>query len=198
MGERYERWAATIEGDPRDRLIAALVAELPPAARVLDLGCGSGVPSTKVLADRFAVVGVDISNAQIERARANVPRATFIAGDLTTIDFPDAAFEAVTAFYALDHVPREEHPGLFDRVARWLAPAGLFLATFGLNDEADWTGEWLGVSMYFSSFGPDTTRGLLSNAGFELLVDETVEIREPEGPESFLWVLARKPGAAAA
>jgi ubiquinone/menaquinone biosynthesis C-methylase UbiE len=191
MAGRYASWAASIEGDPRDRLIAGLVAELPERARLLDLGCGSGIPSTKVLAERFEVVGVDFSIAQIERARTNVPNATFIAGDLTEVEFPDGSFEAVTAFFSLDHVPREEHAGLFARVARWLVPGGWFLATFGLADDPDWTGDWLGVPMYFSSYGPDTTRAMHATAGFALVVDEIVEMQEPEGPESFLRVLAR-------
>ena len=192
MAERYERWAAQIEGDPRDQLIARLVSELPPRARLVDLGCGSGVPSTRALADRFEVVGVDFSIAQIKRARVNVPNATFIIGDLTEVAFPDGSFEAVTAFHALDHVPREAHAGLFERVSQWLVPGGLFLASFGVNDEADWTGDWLGVPMYFSSHDPDTTRGMLASAGFELLIDEVVGMQEPEGAESALWVLARK------
>ena len=192
MADRYQRWAASIEGDPRDRLIARLVDELPARARVLDLGCGSGLPSTKALADRFEVVGVDISTAQIERARVNVPNATFIVGDLTVVEFPDTSFDAVAAFHSLDHVPREELAPLFARVRRWLAPKGLFLGTFGVNDEAEWTGDWLGVQMFFSSYEPDTTREMLANAGFELLVDEVVKMREPEGPVTFFWVLARK------
>ena len=67
MSDRYGRWAAGIEGDPRDRMIARLFAELPAGGRLLDLGCGSGVPSTRVLAERFEVVGVDFSTAQIEK-----------------------------------------------------------------------------------------------------------------------------------
>lgn len=191
MADHYGQWAAGIEGDPRDRMIARLASELAPGARVLDLGCGSGVPSTKVLAERFEVVGVDFSTAQIAKARVNVPNATFIVADLTEVQFPPGSFDAVTAFYSIDHVPREEHGRLIAAVARWLAPEGLFLAVFGLNDEADWTGDWLGVPMYFSSYDPDTTRSMLAGAGFERLVDEIIEMREPEGPESFLWILAR-------
>ena len=190
MADRYGLWAAGIEGDPRDRMIARLLAALPPRARVLDLGCGSGVPSTKVLADRFEVVGVDFSTAQIEKARVNVPTARFIVGDLTEVEFPDGSFDAVTAFYSLNHVPREDHAPLLADVARWLVPGGLFLAAFGLSDEANWTGDWLGVPMYFSSHDPDTTRGIFARTGFELIVDEVLETHEPEGPMSFLWVLA--------
>ena len=194
MADRYEQWAASIEGDPRDRMIAELTRRLPIGGRLLDLGCGSGVPSTKVLAERFDVVGVDFSTAQIAKARVNVPTAEFLVADLTEVEFPDASFNAVTSFYALDHVPRELHATVFGRVARWLVPGGLFLASTGYKDEADWTGEWLGVTTYFNSHAPDVTRRLLADVGFELEIDEIVEMIEPEGHESFLWILARKPG----
>jgi cyclopropane fatty-acyl-phospholipid synthase-like methyltransferase len=193
IADRYGAWAARIEGDPRDRMIEEMIRRMPPEGRLLDLGCGSGVPSTKLLAERFDVVGVDFSSAQIEKARVNVPTAEFLVADLTEVEFPDESFNAVTAFFALDHVPREQHPALFGRVAGWLVPGGLFLASFGLADEADWTGEWLGVPSYFSSHEPEVTRRLLATAGFELELDEIVEMVEPEGPESFLWILARKP-----
>jgi cyclopropane fatty-acyl-phospholipid synthase-like methyltransferase len=191
IADAYAAWAARITDDPRDRMIEALGHRVPAGARLLDLGCGSGLPTTKVLAQRYAVVGVELSSVQIERARGNVPDARFIAADLVSIDFPPGSFDAVTAFYSLNHVPREEHGALFERVARWLAEDGRFLATFGLANEADWTGEWLGVPMFFSSNDRDTTRRLLREAGFELELDEVVEIYEPEGPVSFLWILAR-------
>lgn len=192
MADTYATWAAGITDDPRDRMIAALSERLPAGRRVLDLGCGNGLPSTKVLAERFDVVGVDVSRAQIERARANVPAATFIVGDLGDVDFPAASFDAVTAFYSMNHVPRGEYPAVFARVAGWLDDGGWFLATFGLADDANWTGEWLGVPMYFSSHDRDTTRRLVRFAGFELEIDEVATITEPEGRVSFLWVLARK------
>jgi hypothetical protein len=48
--------------------------------------------------------------------------------------------------------------------------------------------------MFFSSWEPATNRRLLQDAGFELLVDELVTIREPppDGDALFEWVLARR------
>ena len=42
-----------------------------------------------------------------------------------------------------------------------------------------------------AGFPPETNRRLLHEAGFELLRDELVTIREPEWPATFQWVLAR-------
>jgi 2-polyprenyl-3-methyl-5-hydroxy-6-metoxy-1,4-benzoquinol methylase len=64
--------------------LAELVEQLPPTATVLDLRCGAGVPVARDLAARgFRVTGVDASLAQIERARRNVPAASFIHSDMT-------------------------------------------------------------------------------------------------------------------
>ena len=79
------------------------------------------------------------------------------------------------------------------RVAGWLKPGGLLLATLGVDESPDWTGEWLGVPMFFSSYDADENRRLLRGAGLSLVLDEVVAVREPEGEVAFLWVLARKP-----
>lgn len=192
LGERYLEWGARVEGGPRDRHLREVMGRLDGGARVLDLGCGPGLPSTRILARRFDVVGVDISEAQLRLAKRNVPGAALILGDFSQLSFPDGTFDGVVALYSIPHLPREEHAELLRRVARWLRPGGLFLASLGSGDGPDWTGQWLGVPMFFSSYDAETNRRLLRRAGFDLLLDEVVEEREPEGTVAFLWVLARK------
>lgn len=195
LGDRYVAWARQIEDDPRDRFAAELTARLEPGADVLDLGCGPGIPTGALLAERFTVLGVDASPVQVERARRDVPNATFMQADMAEIGFPPASFDAVVALYSLTHVPREMHAELFERIARWVRPNGLFLASLGARGSEDWLGKWLGVEMFFSSWDADTNRRLLRDAGFELVLEEVVTMHEPEGPASFLWVLARLPPA---
>ena len=190
---RYLEWGGTIEGDPRHALLARFAGDLEAGARVLELGCGAGVPSTKELALRFRVVGVDISTRQVELARRNVPDAEFIQADVAEVEFPDASFDGVAALYAISHVPREQHAQLFANVFRWLAPGGLFLATLGAVDSPDWIGPWLEEEMFFSSYGAEANRRMLRTTGFELLLDDVLVTPEPEGDVNFLWVIARKP-----
>jgi trans-aconitate methyltransferase len=116
--------------------------------RVLDLGCGTGVPWTRWLADRFEVVGVDISDAQLGLARRNVPGATFVRSDLSELNVPSGTMHAVVALYSISHVPRKEHASLLTRVASLLEPEGFFAAILGAEDSPDWTGSWLGVPMF--------------------------------------------------
>jgi cyclopropane fatty-acyl-phospholipid synthase-like methyltransferase len=165
---------------------------LEDGARILELGCGAGVPDTLLLAERFRVTGVDISEEQIARARANVPDAGFIRADFTALELEPDQFDAVAAFYSFNHVPRDLLAGLFENIHSWLVPGGLLLAAFGTSDTEAWTGDWLGTTMFFSSFPPGTTRRMLSDAGFELLQDELAPMREPEGEVPFHWVLARR------
>ena len=193
IAEAYLAWGRRVDGDPRDRFVEDLMARLPDGARVLDLGCGAGVPSTLLLAERFQVIGVDVSERQIALARASVPRAAFVCADLSAVRFEDETFAAVTALYSISHLPRVEHGALFERIASWLAPGGLFLGSLGSRDSPDWTGEWLGVPMFFSSYDAATNRGLVEATGLVPLHAEVVTMAEPEGEVAFLWVLAQKP-----
>jgi cyclopropane fatty-acyl-phospholipid synthase-like methyltransferase len=188
--QRYLEWSARIVDDPRSRFVAELTGLLADGARVLDLGCGAGVPSTAALAERHDVLGVDVSATQLELARRNVPAARFERGDMTGLSFPDGSFDAVTAFYSVLHVPREEQGALFARIAAWLRPGGWFLAALGCSEMNGVEGDWLGTPMFFSSHAPAENRRLLEAAGFTLVVDETVTMHEPEGPATFHWVLA--------
>lgn len=64
--------------------------------------------------------------------------------------------------------------------------------TFDGDDLDDVEGDWLGVPMFFSSYGPEKTKQLVEQAGFEPL-EAAVEIqREQLSDVPFLWVLARK------
>ena len=192
LAPRFGEWAARVEGDPWERFLDELASRLPPGARVLDLGCGNGRKIAR-LAGRFDVTGVDISQEQLRLARAEIPDARFVHADLAELDFPAESYDAVTAFYSVSHVPREEHTALFGKVARWLRPGGLFLASLSANGTDDWTEEWLGVEMFFSGFDADTNRRLIREVGFELVADEVVSMQEPETEAAFLWVLATKP-----
>jgi SAM-dependent methyltransferase len=193
LASRFADWQS--EGgttDARDRVLAEFIRRTPRGARVLDLGCGSGIPSTRELSKSFDVTGVDASIAQVRLARRNVPSATFIHFDFSEAEFPEASFGGVCALYSISHVPRQQHAELFAKVRTWLLPGGLFVAVLGATDSPDWIGEWLAVPMFFSSYDAGTNRALLREAGFHLLFDEVLDTVEPEGPVSFLWVIAQK------
>jgi len=193
IADRYLEWAGAIVDDPRGRMLARFIELVPAGAGVLELGCGAGIPSTQHLAQHFEVLGVDISPTQVDKARRNVPRAEFVHGDVSELQLAHGSFQGVVALYTISHLPRERHARLFADVYGWLAPGGYFLATLGATDTPDWTGDWLGEPMFFSSHDADTNRRLMRSAGFDLIVDEVAITHEPDGDVPFLWVLAQKP-----
>src|SRR6478752_2527859 len=90
----------------RQKWLGRLVDSLPAdGGRVLDLGCGAGIPVARDLAALgHAVIGVDASAQQILRARKQVPLATFIQADMCDVALEAGSFDAVGAFYSIAHV----------------------------------------------------------------------------------------------
>ena len=116
IAEAYAAWVESDSTTLRDSHLGLLEAQLPAGARILDLGCASGVPVARRLAARFQVTGVDISERQVALARRNVPTASFVHGDMAAQEFEDARFDAVVAFFSIFHLPRDEHAALFEAV----------------------------------------------------------------------------------
>ncbi|MFB6720456.1 class I SAM-dependent methyltransferase [Kribbella sp. NPDC056345] len=172
--------------------LQALLTQLPVRAQVLDLGCGSGVPVAKVLAEAgHLVTGVDISEVQVARARERVPAATFLQADATTLDLAADSFDAIVSFYALIHIPVDEQEALLQRIGTWLRPGGSFVATIG---SGAWTGSeenWLGgdVPMWWSQADTATTRTWIENAG--LAIDRQEFVAEGTSGHTLIW--ARRP-----
>jgi SAM-dependent methyltransferase len=168
--------------------LAELLAILSPRSRILDLGCGCGVPAARDLtAAGHQVTGVDLSDVQIERARQLVPAASFIRADATELKLPVRSFEAVVALYSMIHIPLSEQPDLLNRMADWLVPDGTLLMTTGWRA---WTGTedgWLGgdTTMWWSHADVATYRGWLAEAGLRVVREEFVP--EGDGGHSLFW-----------
>lgn len=192
MAARFDEWQKQIVGSPRIRYLDQLLALLPPHPDLLELGCGAGVESTRVLAERGRLTGVDISEAQLALARQRVPAATFIRADLAELRFAAESFDGVVALYVLFHLPRAEVGSLVGRLSDWLRPGGVFLATILGRGDGEGVEEWLGVPMFFSNSDPHADRELVREAGLTILEDETVVQTEPEGDLPFHWMLAQK------
>jgi cyclopropane fatty-acyl-phospholipid synthase-like methyltransferase len=192
IGERFAEWRDRVVGDPRREWEEELVSRLQGGGRVLELGCGAGVPDTQRLAARFRVTGVDISAEQVRRARNAVPEAEFVQADFTALELEPESVDAVVSFYAFNHVPRELLVPTFVSIHRWLVRGGLLMIALGTSDIEAWTGDWLGAPTFFSSFPPETNTRLVREAGFEILRDELVTFREPDGDATFQWLLAMR------
>lgn len=155
-------------------ILEEFLESLAAPARVLDAGCGQGTPVLARMDERVATaVGLDFSNQQLRLAADNAPGASLSRGDMTALPFPANAFDAVTAYHSLIHVPLEDHRTVVEEFARVLRPGGRVLLSEG---DAEWEGanpDWLesGVEMRWHIAGADATRERLRETGFRI-VDE--------------------------
>lgn len=164
---------------------------LEPNAKVLDAGCGAGIPVAKILSEQFDVTGVDFSEKQVELAKRNVPDATFICQDMTQLDFPAQTFDGVCSFYAIIHIPREEHYALLQNFYHMLKPGGLALLCLGADDLLDDMEEdFHGKRMYWSHFDAATNLSMLEEIGFDVILSKIVQDETYDGKH--LFVLAQK------
>jgi SAM-dependent methyltransferase len=170
------------------RLIESLPAE---GGRVLDLGCGAGVPVARDLAALgHSVLGVDGSAQQIIRARRNVPAATFVEADMCEVDFDIASFDPVGALYSITHLPPAQQGQLISKIAVWLKPGGTLIASFGAGEAGEWIGEWLGTTMFFGHGGEEAALKCLRDA--RLNVRRHLVERQDNENAAFLWVEATR------
>jgi SAM-dependent methyltransferase len=110
---------------PRRRF---LLATLPPHARVLDLGCGDGRFAAELVASGARVVGVDVAEEAIQRARRGVAAAEFrLAPEDGALPVEDEWADVVWAGEVLEHAV--DVVGLLLEARRVLAPDGRLLAT---------------------------------------------------------------------
>jgi ubiquinone/menaquinone biosynthesis C-methylase UbiE len=174
------------------RLLDGFMERLPANANVLDAGCGAGVPVSQMLSEHFHITGVDFSEAQIELARKHVPNGKFICQDMTKLDFPGETFDGICSYYAIIHIPREEHQPLLANFYRMLKPDGFALLCLGaehLIDDVDQN--YLGTRMYWSHYDTETYLKILKECGFSMIWSKRVADATCEGA-GHLFVLVQK------
>jgi SAM-dependent methyltransferase len=190
LGARYHEWSR--DTSLRVRFIQQLLDRLSKDSRVLDLGCGPGDPRARLLSERFAVVGVDLSQVQIGLARKAAPTAAFVVGDMTHMGLRREAFDAVVSFYAFGHLPSALHGRVLTDIAGWLRPGALLVANAPVGTD-DGVHDWLGVQMFFGGIGANAMLAAIEDVG--LCIESAEQIIEDEGDgqtATFLWVIARK------
>ena len=101
-------------------------------------------------------------------------------------DVEVASFDAVGAFYAMTHVPAAQQRALIASIAAWLRPGGTLIASFGTGPAGEWTGDWLGTTMFFAHASQAETLQSLADAGLWIR-HASVETQDNEDA-AFSWI----------
>ncbi|MEH3098946.1 class I SAM-dependent methyltransferase [Sphingomonas adhaesiva] len=132
---------ATAAADDYQRLAAeqAIVVErlaadigIPAGARVLDIACGTGHAALAAARRNAEVVGIDIDEPSIARARfraeaEGLSGIDFQVGDARTLPYPDASFDVVLSTLGLVFFPDQEAAA--KELARVTRPGGKIALT---------------------------------------------------------------------
>ena len=131
----WEKWDSFIDQQMaylNHRLVAD--ARLRSGMRVLDLGSGTGYPAllaAQTIGPTGSVLGIDLAEDMLAAAgrkakRLGLSNVTFRTGDVTTLPFEAASFDAVTSRFCLMFLP--EIPNAAAEIARVLKPGGWIAA----------------------------------------------------------------------
>ncbi|MET8833261.1 class I SAM-dependent methyltransferase [Micromonospora sp. NPDC004540] len=134
--DRFRRLAAEgadLAGEAR--LLDALV---PPGARILDAGCGTGRVAAALAARGHTVVGADADPALIDAARADHPGPRFLVADLAELDLagqgePEPFDAAVVAGNVMVFVAPGTERAVLTRIAAHVRPDGRVVVGFGTD-----------------------------------------------------------------
>jgi SAM-dependent methyltransferase len=172
----------------RQARLMAFLAQLPPGASILELGCGAGGDTAEMLARGFEVRATDGSPEMAVVASKHLGRTveTLLFHDLDEVD----AYDAVWANACLLHVPRTELADVLARIWRALKAEGVFYASY---KEGDGDGRDT-LDRYYNYPSQDWLRATYADAGrWNSLSVETGEVIGFDNQwAKMLFVVARK------
>ncbi|OBQ36765.1 MAG: class I SAM-dependent methyltransferase [Dolichospermum sp. UKL201] len=169
--------AVTVGGEPRFRQLALQNLKLQSDTQILDLCCGSGQVTRFLVNFSENVTGLDASPLSIQRARKNVPNATYIKAFAENMPFADNLFDVVHTSAALHEMQSEQLQKIIKEVYRVLKPGGVFtLVDFHSPTNPIF---WPGLAVFFWLFETQTAWELLKTDLPGLLRDYGFDVGEP-------------------
>jgi SAM-dependent methyltransferase len=148
----------------------SLAGSLAAGSRVLDIGCGNGIPLTRaLLAAGHQVVGLDSSREMLARFQVNCPEASWLEGRIDSYPLAESQFDAALAWGVLFHLTPEEQLRAIANVSQGLKRGAPFLFTSGDVDGFEGKlGTMNGVTFQYYSFTPANYERVLGDHGFTL------------------------------
>jgi SAM-dependent methyltransferase len=180
--------AGKIRADRRGRFLIE-AARLAPGVRCLEVGCGTGEFTTRLVESGCELTAVDISEASIARCRERVgDRARVLVANIETGQgLPEGEFDAVVGISVLHHL--DVH-AFFDTVVPRVRSGGRFAFTEPNRANPQvWAERRFRVLRrlrhnlpHETAFRAPEVRGLFENAGLEVEVAEPFEFLHPSVP----------------
>ena len=167
--------------------IDRFLALLPAAAKILDLGCGSGVPIGRHIAARgHALTGVDSAPEMIALFRANLPGHEARVCDMRRMA-PTTRFDGLLAWDSFFHLCHQDQREMFAIFKAHAHPGAALMFTSGpAFGEA--VGAWEGEPLYHASLDGGDYRQLLAENGFDVVAQVDAD---PQCGGRTVWLARR-------
>lgn len=161
-----------------------MLNQLPTNPKILDLGCGTGMPILNYLTHKnCSVTAIDASEAILEIARRNFPEQEFILQDMRKLQL-NGKFDGIIAWHSFFHLPLVDQSLMFKNFATHLNPNGILLFTSGSEFSETW-GINGGKNLFHASLATETYRELLTQNGFEI-ISHTID--DPNCGGATVWM----------
>ncbi len=167
--------------NPYRRQIGHYIEELPARARVLDMGCGTGVNAGEFSRAGFEVHGFDFSEAMLTIARENCPSGSFSRSSIQEYQ-PSERFDGVCLSFIIVHLPDEEVETLISRLGSLLNPEGLVYISFMSGKTPGYeTTSFSDGEIFFNYFTKEWITALFTKDRFIPVYSAVEPYREPDG-----------------
>jgi len=164
---------------------------LPRGAVVLDLGCGPGTDTKKLVAAGLVVHGFDLSDEFLRIAQEKNPGVDFIQGDMRTLPYPTNIFDGVYAKASLLHIPKADMLQALREIFRVVTPGGVVHVAIKAGDgEREVAEDDYGYAYqrFFSYWSAADFCTIIRKGGFEIMRYEEVTL----GQTAWLKFLLQK------
>ena len=170
------------------------IALLKNKGKILDVACAFGRDS-KIFSDAgLKVVGVDLADKAIEKARIMVPKAKFFVKDIRYLDFKPESFDGVWFNAGLISIEKKFALKVLKDLCRILKPEGiLFVGVKQGSGEGLELDKRYGVEKYYAYYSEEELKGLLNQAGFEHIKTIIPDLKSSYHTHKWIDVFCRKP-----
>jgi len=195
IAEKYDDRSET----PISDVFTLFTGKLPEKGKVLDLGCGTGLPYARCLVEKgFDIVGVDLSEDMVKVASKNVPEASFVQLSMNEITYRDA-FDGVVSCFSMLLLPPDLFKETASRIHSALVEGGLFYLSLnepaGISDDpdSDVFVDIMGQDMYSRAYTVEEIESVFQPLGFSLVrFNRDTHVSEEFGEEHVIEFIYQK------
>lgn len=163
-----------------DKLLPAVISNIPRKATLLDVGCGMGILAEKTSGNTSLYVGVDISIERIKQCRQRIKadKTFFVMADAARLPFKAASFNTVASIEVIEHVA--DTGEFLKEISRVLTKGGVFILSTPANMVFENNIGLLYKEAHLYEFTPRKLKTMLEESGFSAISIQGVGFKLPK------------------